>query len=79
MHTKDTNSALSINIVSAYITVQCIIFMLNYIVFTILTSFTSSVSVRNDGFMEYNKKKKKIGKTRAYFESRSYFFWNVVR
>ena len=32
-----------------------IIFMFNYIVFTILTSSTSSVSVHNDGFIEYNK------------------------
>jgi hypothetical protein len=29
--------------------------MFNYIVPTILTSSTSSVSVHNDGFMEYNK------------------------
>jgi len=29
--------------------------MFNYIVSTILTSSTSSVSVHNDGFMEYNK------------------------
>jgi len=29
--------------------------MFNYTVFTILTSFTSSVSVHNDGFVEYNK------------------------
>jgi len=42
-------------IVSVYINVQCIIFMFNYIVSTILTSSTSSVSVHNDGFMEYNK------------------------
>jgi hypothetical protein len=48
-------SAWSINIVSVYINVQCIIFMFNYIVFTILTSSTSSVSVHTDGFMEYNK------------------------
>ena len=47
--------AWSINIVSVYINVQCIIFMFNYIVFTILTSSTSSVSVHIDGFLEYNK------------------------
>ena len=47
--------ASSINIVSVYINVQCIIFMFNYIVFTILTSSTSIVSVHNDGFMEYSK------------------------
>jgi len=29
--------------------------MFNYIVFTNLTSSTSSVSVHNDGFIEYNK------------------------
>jgi len=29
--------------------------MFDYIVFTILTSSTSSVSVHNDGFMEYDK------------------------
>jgi len=48
-------SAWSIDIVSDYINVQSIIFMFNYTVFTILTSFTSSVSVHNDGFVEYNK------------------------
>ena len=56
-------SAWSINIVSVYINVQCKIFTFNYIIFTILTSSTSSVSVHNDGFMEYNKwneKKKKL-------------------
>ena len=47
--------AWSINIVIAYINVQCIIFMFNYIVFTILTRSTSSVFVHNDGFKEYNK------------------------
>ena len=47
--------AWSINIVSVYINVQCITFMFNYVVFTILTSSTSSVSVHNDGFMEFNK------------------------
>ena len=34
--------------------------MFNYIVSTILTSSTSSVSVHNDGFMEYNKWIKKM-------------------
>ena len=48
-------SAWAINIVRVYINVQCIIFMFNCIVSTILTSSTSSVSVHNDGFMEYNK------------------------
>jgi len=48
-------SAWSIKIVSVYINMQCIIFMFNYIVSTILTSSTSSVSVHNDGFVEYNK------------------------
>jgi hypothetical protein len=72
-------SAWSINTVSVYINVQYIIFMFNYIVFTILTSSTSSVSVHNDGFMEYNKLNWKIEKTREYFESVSSFFWNVVR
>ena len=47
--------AWSIKIVSVYINVQCIIFMFNYNVSTILTSSTSSVSVHNDGFVEYNK------------------------
>ena len=47
--------AWSIKIVSVYINMQCIIFMFNYIVSTILTSSTSSVSVHNDGFVEYNK------------------------
>jgi len=48
-------SAWSINIVSVYIKVQCTIFMFNYIVSTILTSSTYSVSVHNDWFMGYNK------------------------
>jgi hypothetical protein len=48
-------SAWSINIVSVYINVQCIIFMFKCIVPTVLTSSISSVSVNNDGFMEYNK------------------------
>jgi hypothetical protein len=30
--------------------------MINYTVSTILTSSTSSVSVHNDGFMDYNKR-----------------------
>ena len=51
--------AWSIKIVSVYINVQCIIFMFNYNVSTILTSSTSSVSVHNDGFVEYNKWMKK--------------------
>jgi hypothetical protein len=33
--------------------VKCIIFIFNYIIFTILTCSTSSVLVHNDGFMEY--------------------------
>jgi hypothetical protein len=43
---------VSTNIVSIFINVQCIIFMYNYIVSTILTCSTSSVPVHNDGFKE---------------------------
>ena len=43
---------ISTNIVSAFSNAQCIIFIFNYIVSTILTCSTSSVPVHNDGFME---------------------------
>ena len=43
---------VSTNIVSTFSNVQCIIFIFNYIVSTILTCSTSSVPVHNDGFTE---------------------------
>jgi len=50
---KETDgNIVSTNIVSAFSNVQCIIFIFNYIVSTILTCSTSSVPVHNDGFME---------------------------
>ena len=43
---------VSTNIVSVFSNVQCIIFIFNYILSTILTCSTSSVPVHNDEFME---------------------------